>query len=365
MRQQWLAGIAGTATLLTLAACGPDRPVAAKAEGGAPREMTAPANLAERCAARRAEFDNVGGRIVGGNPAKPGSAPWQVQIFSIARFDAADRTFDASMGKDDECKKFIAERDEHELYHRCGGSYIGGSWVITAAHCVAKLGPVGDRPGNVLIDRMVRMGTQDLSVKDGMFGIDAVVIHKNYDKAGKLHDIALIKLKSDLRIDRLIAQKRLAAIAPMKASDRAFDNGELLRLTGWGFTGQRATEARSTRLDSQGAVQRNPVQLQQLTLRFLPDADCRRDYGEVYGSGNLCAGALEASKGSCQGDSGGPLTREGEDGQRVLVGLVSYGKGCATGIPTVFVRVSDYESWIVAAKGAAETGKVTFAEAVQ
>lgn len=335
--------------------------VAATAQPKAPSERPA---APQSCEARRAQHDESGGRIVGGEPARPGSAPWQVEILSSPDYDEADRAYDATLAHDDACKIHLVERTSWELAHKCGGAWIGGGWIVTAAHCVDNIPGFDGRKGNVLTDRRLRLGTQNLTVDDGLFAIDAVVIHSGYAKATKLDDIALVRIVDDPRIAAFEADGRLAAVALMGTGDRDFDPGEALRVTGWGWMGQRNEGDAVTRLDSAKRLQRNPADLQQLTLHYLPDERCATEYGAFYGPGALCAGTLaadgsiEAGKDSCQGDSGGPLTREEDGDRRSLVGVVSGGKGCGAGKPAVYTRVAFYAAWIDAAKAAAKSGEV-------
>jgi secreted trypsin-like serine protease len=341
----------------------PQPPAPATVASVAPPPAVSPAP-AESCEVRRERADNSGGRIVGGEPARPGSAPWQVEILSSPSYDEADRAYDLSLADGDACKIYLAQRASYELAHKCGGAYIGDRWVATAAHCLDNIPGFDGREGNVLADRRLRLGTQNLTIEDGLFAIESVVIHAGYSKASKLDDIALARVAEDPRIAAFEASGRLAAVPVMAPGDRDFDPGEALRVTGWGWMGQRNERDVVSRLDSAKQLQRNPADLQQLTLNYLPDAQCAAEYGAFYGPGALCAGTLAADgsiefgKDSCQGDSGGPLTREEDRGARSLVGVVSGGKGCGAGKPAVYTRVSYYGDWIAAAKAAAKSGEV-------
>lgn len=329
-------------------------------------KTAATANDELTCETRRANHDgnDGGGRIVRGDNARPGSAPWQVEILSSPQYTEERRAYDKTLAWGDRCKYYLNEREDYELSHTCGGSYIGAGWVITAAHCVDNIPGFNGKVGNVLTDRRVRMGTQNLTIDDGIFDINTVIIHKNYNKERKLDDIALIKLNDDARIAKLKASNRLSAIDLMQTTDRDFDRNEQLSVTGWGWMGQRNAEDRVTDLDRDGQLQRNPAQLQQLTVNYIDDEICKRENQNFYGPGILCAGVtgpdgkLQMGKGSCQGDSGGPLTRAADSGGRTLVGIVSGGKGCGADKPTIYTRVSHYTEWIAAAKktAAEQTG---------
>ena len=68
----------------------------------------------------------------------------------------------------------------------------------------------------------------------------------------------------------------------------------------------------------------------------------RKIYGsdEVIADSMICAGT--EGKRPCDGDSGGPLV----DDQGYLVGIVSWGSGCARGYPGVFTETAYFADWI-------------------
>lgn len=323
----------------------------------------------QACLDAKAQAAAGGGRVVGGEDAEPGSAPWQAQILSNPEYTAEERASDAARGIDEQGKSFINERADYDLAHKCGGSWIGDRWVISAAHCFKNIRkPDGTAGGNAFDHRFIRLGTQNLRVSDGIFEIEAMVTHAGYTgKPGSLHDIAMIRIKDDPRIAKLIREGRLAPIALMGADDRDFYPREKLRLTGWGRTGKTERGGGGSRFDAECKLHRSPAELQQVSLDYLDDTICAENYPD-YGAGQLCSADLmddpgnpgkeiiAQDKDACQGDSGGPLTRGEGPGKRTLVGIVANGKGCAAGYPGIYTRVSYYEDWIKSAKRAAQNG---------
>jgi hypothetical protein len=60
----------------------------------------------------------------------------------------------------------------------------------------------------------------------------------------------------------------------------------------------------------------------------------------------VCAGDSNGGEDSCQGDSGGPLIMTNSDGEYELIGIVSWGYGCAeAGYPGVYSKVWSKLDW--------------------
>ena len=85
-----------------------------------------------------------------------------------------------------------------------------------------------------------------------------------------------------------------------------------------------------------------------MTVPVVSQSACQTAYPGEIKSGMVCAGEQQGGKDSCQGDSGGPLFYDqGGVESRALVGVVSWGYGCArAGQPGVYTRVSSYTGWI-------------------
>lgn len=279
--------------------------------------------------------EDDGGRIIGGDKAPPGSAPWQVQLFSPTIYTDVQRKADAKLPRTDSRKKFLNERASYDISHRCGASYIGDGWIITAAHCAND---------DAITYRRVRIGTQNIARGGKTYRIDTVVLHKGYRSNDK-HDIALIHINSKNRPLPPSVEK----ITLSSPSDNAMRNGETLHATGWGMTGAQNTST-NLRLDHSGGVQYRPPNLLQVDLVYFSPTRCQKFpqfKGKVH-STILCAGSSDG-RDTCVGDSGGPLVRYQD--KWVLVGIVSWGVGCGIkGLPGIYTRVSQYSDWIKRAK---------------
>merc|ERR1712004_49007 len=59
----------------------------------------------------------------------------------------------------------------------------------------------------------------------------------------------------------------------------------------------------------------------------------------------ICAGG-QVGKDACTGDGGSPLVCQGLSGRWTVVGLVTWGVGCASDVPGVYARMSHFTQWI-------------------
>ena len=158
--------------------------------------------------------------------------------------------------------------------------------------------------------------------------------YPNYQKATMDGDLALLRLASAPRCASQIPTLQLD-------SGSASTPGVTSTVAGWGHTDRAASLP-------------TPNRLQVITLPILSHAQCvstlSHQFGYTITQGMMCAGHLPGGvKDSCQGDSGGPLfiaTPTGSTAPPILVGIVSWGHGCAqVNAPGVYTRISHFKSW--------------------
>jgi trypsin len=202
--------------------------------------------------------------------------------------------------------------------------------VITAAHCTES-----DYVG-------VKVGARNWLLDD-IYGrkyygkpIARAIVHPDYKKnerrfyADMLGDLALLVLSGPLPVDAItIKLPNATTVVPSK-----------LDSVGYGTTSEggskMSTQLRSVELDS---VERS--RCNKLLNKLNPKAYNLTD-------SVVCAGVLAGGKDTCQGDSGGPLFIKGSRPEDdVLVGLTSFGEGCARkNAPAGYTNLKKYEKWI-------------------
>ncbi len=229
-------------------------------------------------------------RVVGGKPAKLTENPWQIAIVS-------------------------AKVPTNSMAQFCGGSIIAPRWVATAAHCVDS----GTKPSQIAI----LTGTELLATGGTRVAVTQIIVHPSWNTATHDFDIALVEVSADLG--------GTAIVGDTSTEEHASLN---IRVTGWGRTSMSASAGSKV--------------LQGVDLPYVTRETCNKPAsydGEITGN-MICAGLVQGGADSCQGDSGGPATAMIGESRR-LVGIVSWGEGCALKDKYgVYTRVAAFGPWV-------------------
>ena len=208
----------------------------------------------------------------------------------------------------------------------CGGSLIAPDMVLTAAHCLGG-------------SYSVAVGRHSLSSDDGE-EIEVVqeIPHPDYSTSTDENDFALLKLGRSVSVITAEGIVRINGDASYPAA------GEVARSMRWGDVAQDDQKTETSDV------------LMEVDVPVISNEECRAaegkdgSYSDSYQNyifdSMICT--FEPGQDACQGDSGGPLIIPGEDASTdVLVGVTSWGIGCATKVfPGVFSRISHAYDWI-------------------
>ncbi|KAG7211725.1 hypothetical protein KM043_010971 [Ampulex compressa] len=233
---------------------------------------------------------NEESRIVGGQTTNVNEFPWMARLSYLNKF-------------------------------YCGGSLINDRYVITAAHCVKGFMWFMIKVTFGEHDRCLDKGGETRYVVRVMTGAFSF---SNFD-----HDIALLQLNERVPFSDTI---RPICLPTVKDNE---------------YVGTKATASGWGTLQEDG---KPSCLLQEVDVPVMSLQECRNtSYSPRMISDNmLCAGYTDGKKDSCQGDSGGPLIAEREDKKYELIGIVSWGNGCARpGYPGVYTRVTRYLDWVL------------------
>ncbi|WP_133908604.1 S1 family peptidase [Actinophytocola oryzae] len=193
---------------------------------------------------------------------------------------------------------FVVALTTTDGFQFCGGTIVAPNKVLTAAHCTE---------GQSEPDIIVVAGRTSLSAGGGTSaGVTDIWIHPDWNSSTMTNDSSVLTLDTEL------SEEPLELASPADAD--LYAAGANSTVLGWGVTESGDTSDTLRKVD----------------VPVTADEDCAASYGDQFDATTMvCAGLKEGGKDSCQGDSGGPLVEQAADGTRKLIGIVSWGQGCA------------------------------------
>lgn len=213
----------------------------------------------------------------------------------------------------------------------CGGSYLGGGNVLTAAHCV-----YGKEQATVLFDQSLLDYDSILDKPDGL-PCDQLFIHPDFDPASLTHDLAILHFSSYFDETHQHSFIKIPPLPVLNHLERPQTN---LTIAGYGkyHYSDKAMVHVLTKGNVKIMEKRYDFPYLKVDESMIVAGDERIEDGHFHPNN-------EEFMDTCQGDSGGPLFLTGNP--PLLVGVTSWGIGCGYHqYPGVYSRVSTSFEWI-------------------
>jgi len=242
--------------------------------------------------------------IVGGVATERHEYPWQVGLY-LGSFQ--DRIF-------------------------CGGSILSSMTILTAAHCTVWM-TAQERFNLKVMVSQTRGLVSNLDQHIKVCNINEAP----YDSVTQDNDFAILTLCTPIKF-----HPSAQPICLPSLSGKEYE-GVQATTSGWGDT------------DADDQIEVWAEELMEANVTTIPNSVCKEYYNQngprpstannVITENNICA--MMEGKDACMADSGGPLVVQEPCGHFAVVGVVSWGEGCANPLfPGVYARVTQKLDWI-------------------
>jgi secreted trypsin-like serine protease len=212
--------------------------------------------------------------------------------------------------------------------HFCGGALIAPDLVVSAAHCQnidgAKVGLINKNDNTVPTFTGISGVTRNANCAPGPQN-KMIHIHKDYSD-NYVNDLMIVRLGGTV-------DTSVYPVISINTDENSPSSGDPLTTMGWGQT-------------IPGSSTSMPNRLNEVEVTAVSQSACKSMYGGYLQDNMFCA--MDPGQDACQGDSGGPIIERGSDASSdVLMGVVSWGYGCASATHAgVYSRLSHNYRWI-------------------